>query len=93
MYDKACEQEQIIIKNQDGVYVLTWAWNFTDNVGSIASDDKADTLLGNLAADQTKYQVKGGYASGAWTDLVEGMDKNYNLGVDFAINITVTQLN
>ena len=27
MYDKACEQEQIIIKNQDGVYVLTPALN------------------------------------------------------------------
>lgn len=59
----------------DDTFTLTWAWDFDDN-GS-GTNDKADTLLGNLAA-------------GKVTGLTDGTD--YNLELKYYFTITVTQV-
>lgn len=56
----------------NGTYVLSWAWDF----GAEGTNDKADTLLGNLAA---------GTVTGVNND-------KYNLNTDFSITITATQI-
>lgn len=59
-----------------GTYKLTWAWDF-DGAGA-GTNDKADTLLGDLAA-------------GTVTEAAVDAD-NYNLGTELAFTITVTQV-
>lgn len=59
-----------------GTYKLTWAWDF-DGAGA-GTNDKADTLLGDLAA---------GTVTEATVDA-----KNYGLNTQLAFTITVTQV-
>ena len=60
----------------DDTYIITWEWTY--NVDAAA--DKADTLLGNIAADKATYGA----------GMTEGTD--YNLTIDFALTITATQI-
>lgn len=58
-----------------GTYTLTWEWDFDDS--GKGTNDKQDTLLGDIAA-------------GTITTLTAGTD--YNLNTDVKISITVTQV-
>lgn len=60
----------------DETYTLTWEWAF-GNKTTITDTDRADTLLGNLAADK-------GY--GIDTDI------DYNVNLEYEVKITVTQV-
>lgn len=62
-----------------GTINITWAWDF-DNSGA-GTYDKQDTLLGDLAAGTTLAPE---------TTLTDGID--YNLTTDFAIKVSVTQI-
>lgn len=64
------------LANVLGTYNLTWAWDF-DDAGN-GTNDKADTLLGDLAA-------------GTVTEADVDAD-NYGLGTELAFTITVTQV-
>ena len=58
----------------NGTYTLSWAWKFDENGND--NVDKADTLLGDLAAE-----------------TVNGVSTaDYDLNTNFAISITVTQI-
>ena len=59
-------------------FKLTWEWDFDAN-GS-GTNDKADTLLGNLAVDESKYGA----------GLSKGTD--YNLKLKYNFTITVEQV-
>lgn len=59
----------------DETYTLSWAWDFDDN--GVGTNDAADTLLGNLAANE-------GYG------IREGID--YDVSLDYEVKITVTQV-
>lgn len=76
-YDANKELDTIIDGN-NGTYTLSWEWFFEQADKDLY--DKADTLLGNLAADATAFG----------TGLVAGTD--YNLGVNLDFEITVTQV-
>ncbi len=75
----------------DGVYHLTWAWDFRDGTA-----DEQDTLLGNLAANKTVVNAEQAalYAADSVNcpkeTLVDGTD--YNLDINVEIIISVTQL-
>ena len=56
-------------------FALTWAWDF-DGSGA-GTFDKADTLLGNLAVDATKFG----------SNLTDGTDYNLELKYNFAITV------
>ena len=60
-----------------GEYEITWKWDFE-------VDDKADTILGDLAANTPAAGLNG-------ASLTAGED--YNLGTGLKISITVTQIN
>ena len=60
-----------------GNYEITWTWDFEVN-------DKADTILGDLAAGTPVAGLNG-------VELVDGTD--YNLNTGLKISITVTQIN
>ena len=62
----------------DAVYVLTWAWE----IGDPANNAK-DTTLGNIAAGTTTKNFAG-------TELVDGT--NYNLDLEYTLEIIVTQV-
>ncbi len=62
----------------DDEFKLTWKWDFEQTNTDLY--DKADTLLGNLAVNKTKYG----------DGLVDGTD--YNLELKYNFNITVTQV-
>ena len=62
----------------DDTFTLTWAWDFDDS--GKGTNDKADTLLGNLAVDATKFG----------SDLTDGTD--YNLELKYNFTITVEQV-
>ena len=66
-----------------GSYTLTWAWAFSQN-------DKADTILGNLAAGTAVVSI----ADDASTATVVAVDDGVtnNLGVAFGMNVTVEQV-
>ena len=61
-----------------GTYTLTWAWDY-EQAANVNLYDKADTLLGNLAAGIDTSTYAGTAA--------------YNLGVNVEISITATQIN
>lgn len=63
----------------DETYTLTWEWDFDDS--GAGTYDKQDTLLGDLAAGT---DLKPNIALTAGTD--------YNLNIDFEIEVTVTQI-
>lgn len=67
---------ETILGGTSGEYKLSWAWEYTNAaLGEISNNDRADTLLGNIAADKTTYGVVGASTT-----------------IDFAIEITVTQI-
>lgn len=70
----------------DETYTITWAWAYE------AGNDKADTVLGNLMAENTatQYVVK---LSGVdtYTSIIAAAD--YSLEVAYGLAITATQLN
>ena len=71
-YEAGSENDKSLAKI-DGTYTLSWAWAYGDN-----STDQADTLLGDLAANN---------------GLVTGVDTNdYNLKTEFSISISITQI-
>lgn len=55
-----------------GTYTLTWAWAFDDN------NDKADTLLGDLAAGTGPEDI---------STLEEGTDYNLDCGIQIKISV------
>lgn len=67
------------LADEIGTLKLTWAWDFDDN--GLGTNDKQDTLLGDLAADP---------ALAATISLTEGTDFNLNSSID--ISFTVTQI-
>lgn len=73
------------LTNLNEIYTLTWAWDF-DGAQELngknfdaATVDAADTLLGNLAADD-------GYG------IADKASYEYDLNIDFDVKITVTQV-
>ena len=62
-----------------GTIKITWDWDFDD--AGAGTYDKQDTLLGDLAAGTALTPV---------VTLVDGTD--YNLETDFAIKVSVTQI-
>ncbi len=62
----------------DAAFSLTWAWAFEQTDATLYN--KADTLLGNLAADATEFGA----------DLTAGTD--YNLTLAYDLTVTVTQI-
>jgi hypothetical protein len=76
----------------DATYTLTWKWDY-DDASSSGSNDKADTLLGTLAAtpgslaktaDSTAVTV-------AWTALTKGSTGDYDTDIGLKLVITVEQ--
>lgn len=65
-----------VLNSAVGTLNLTWEWDFNGE----GVTDKADTLLGNLAADSAKYGV----------GITENAD--YSLQESVSINISVTQV-
>lgn len=47
-YAPGTDLSKVLANNYNGVYVLTWEWDFDDN--GAGTYDKQDTLLGNIAA-------------------------------------------
>lgn len=60
-----------------GAYVVEWTWDYDVD----AAADKADTLLGNIAADKATYGKK-----------ADDSDADYSLTISFALTITATQI-
>ena len=76
-----------------GAYTLTWEWAFEDNTSDAAKalQDQQDTLLGNLAnnSNVAAYCANAAADPLVWDTMPEG---NYNLNMDIALSITVTQV-
>lgn len=70
-----------------GTYTLSWKWDF-DNSGA-GTNDKADTLLGNLAADADTYKENGKWENNAFTDINAG---DFSTNIDFTLKLSVTQI-
>lgn len=76
------------LEDEIGELTITWAWNFTEHAG-IENDDKADTVLGDLAAGLTVQ--KDADTDGVLdTNVVAGTD--YCLETAIKITVTVTQI-
>lgn len=65
-------------------YTLTWNWDFDD--AAKGTNDKADTVLGDLAAAKPTVQK---FESGTGSALT---DDDYSTGIDVKFTITVTQV-
>jgi len=76
------------LSNELGEYTLSWAWAFEDK--SNANVDKADTLLGNLAADATTVAATGKWENDGFTTMTAKDD--YSTNIDFTLTLTVTQI-
>lgn len=72
-YDPRTDLSKIFSTSGTGTYTLTWAWAF-DNAEH--TNDKADTYLGNVAANTPDDIAKDGVST----------------SIDFAIAITATQI-
>lgn len=73
------------LANEIGTYTLSWAWAFEGN-------DKADTLLGDLAAmgDNAKTQLwKWDTTDNKFTTFA---DSDFSTDIEFTFSITVTQI-
>lgn len=75
------------LSDELGEFKLSWKWDFTDAANDYV--DKADTLLGNLAADAAKYKTTGKYETGNFTDIA---DADFSTNIEFKLSITVTQI-
>ena len=65
------------LSEQFGSYTLSWAWDFGD-----PANNPADTLLGNLAANDSAH-----------SQVLATIDEdNYDLGVKVDLKITVEQV-
>jgi len=71
-----------------GTYRLTWAWAYGVDDGNITANDKADTILGDLAADDTSVQKYDDDADTTGENLVNETDYNLNTGLNIAITVT-----
>lgn len=76
-------------KSQDGTYILTWKWDFTDDTSE--EIDKKDTLLGSLAADPTILAKQNTDLSGN-TSFVVLESTDYSTETSVKIEISVTQI-
>jgi hypothetical protein len=79
--------------NGFGTYTLTWAWDYSDadQTTPITNNDKADTLLGNLAADSSiKALATTSEGVTTYTTLTSGT--NYSTDIGLTFKITVTQV-
>lgn len=65
-------------------YTLTWEWKFSDG------NDALDTILGNLSAADADQVVVKTTDSGATYAKVAASD--YNLDINFELNVTVNQV-
>ena len=70
-----------------GEFKLSWKWDFTDATNDYV--DKADTLLGNLAANAANYQTNGKYVTDSFTNIA---DDDFSTNIAFELSITVTQI-
>ena len=70
-----------------GNYTLSWAWAFEDEDNDYV--DKADTLLGNLAAGTV---TDGKYDTAAQTFTTMTADTDYSTNIEFKLTLTVTQI-
>ena len=76
-------------ENSAKEYTLKWSWDYEDaTTPGIDNEDKADTILGNLAAAKTNI-VKLGDVADTYV-AVETTD--YSLEVGFEYNITIEQV-
>ena len=75
------------LANEFGTYTLSWEWDFDDN--GAGTNDKADTLLGNLAADASTYKVGGKYSNNSFIDIE---DNDFSTDIGFDLTLTVTQI-
>ncbi len=73
----------------DVTYTLTWNWAF-DDTDNVYSNDGADTILGNLMANDTTNKVVKMSGTTYTSALVDGVD--YNLEIKFGLNVTVEQV-
>ena len=64
---------------------LTWAWKFHDSVAF----DNADTVLGDLQAANPNAVVV--YAASGTAPYKAAEPANYNLSIDFTMEVTITQ--
>ena len=61
-----------------GTYTLTWAWAFGNDDDAVSGNDKADTLLGDLAAGTGPEDI---------STLEEGTDYNLDCGIQIKISV------
>lgn len=78
------------LENELGSFSLTWVWNYdVDDVS-----DKADTLLGNLAAELSEEGYASTYKKNDTTgDITYGNVEDYSTTLSFEFKISVTQIN
>lgn len=72
-----------VMDSADYTYTLTWAWDFDDE--GQGTNDKQDTLLGDIAAYRS-----GNTCNIEGSELAE--DVHYNIDVNVKISVTVTQV-
>lgn len=74
----------------DKTFSLSWKWASKGTGENAAAINSADTLLGNLAADKTKY-VKSKYpdTGSEFSNLEEGTD--YSTNISFNLKLSVDQ--
>ena len=73
-------------------YVLTWEWPFDSSVNS-RSNSAADTILGNLMADQVMSETDGDVVIKSGDTYVQPVDvTNYELDLSVEFTLTVEQV-
>lgn len=80
-FNYAANTELSTAQNNFGDYNLTWKWAFGDS-----ANNKADTVLGDLAADATSVKKGTTLAD----NLVSGED--YSLDISVKVSVTVAQI-
>lgn len=70
-----------------GEFNLTWAWDFGTAGAPATTADKADTLLGDMAADPS---LKAKYVTDKFYPMADGQE--YCLDVNFGVTVTVEQV-
>ena len=100
MADNLDDLEGLANDKIDASYVLTWKWVYETNAGNISTEDKMDTILGNLMAGNTdqivvinnttgyealKVATNGDVTNQASTQVA-------NLTVAFGLQVAVTQV-
>ena len=74
----------------DKTFSLSWKWASKGTGENAAAINSADTLLGNLAANKTKYAKSKYPGTGSeFSDLTEGSD--YSTNISFNLKLSVDQ--